>query len=180
MTKHIIGSILFSFIVGVSGFLALIFGELPQPEKTTFINIPRVESKSRCHKKNYGYYDSSKPSISVVQAVFNQRTGLLDTNLVIKREDSSIKNVTFALHFFAKDANQTRYLTSESYFLKPDFEGRNIASQSLPSRSYRWFDDLSFGENVYVIADTEKYGSSDSVPVFDESKATAVISLKGR
>ena len=180
MTKHIIGFILFSFIVGVSGFFALVFGELPQPEKTTVINIPRFESKSRCHKKNYRHFADQQTSVSVVQAVFNQRTGLLDTDLLIKREDSSVKNVTFALHFFAKDSDGTRYLASESYYLKPDFDGQYTTVQGLPSRSYEWFEDLTSRENVYVVADTEKMGNAGSAPVFDESKATAVISLKGR
>ena len=33
MTKHVAGFILFSFIVGVTGIIAFVFGEVPQPEK---------------------------------------------------------------------------------------------------------------------------------------------------
>lgn len=183
MTKHIAGFILFSFIVGVSGVLAFIFAEIPKEEIAVEKSyVPRFESKTRCVKKNYGNYENSNASVKVVQAVFNERTKLLDTNLFIKRGDSSLQSVTFALHFFVKNRNGVRYLASENYYLKPDFNNRDEASQAIPSRSYQWLDDLTSQENLYVIADTtiNKTNHRKAQPDFDENRATAIISLKGK
>ncbi len=183
MTKHIAGFILFSFIVGVSGVLAFIFAEIPKVEIAVEESyVPRYESKTRCYKKNYDNYENSNASVKVVQAVFNERTKLLDTNLFIKREDSSIQSVSFALHFFVKDRKGVRYLASENYYLKPDFNSWDEASQAIPSRSYQWLDDLTSQENLYVIADTasNKTNYKKYQPTFDENKATAIISLKGK
>ena len=182
MTRHITGFILFSFIIVVSSVIAFIFGELPQPEKTTVMNVPRFESKSRCQKQHHDYYSDSKFSVKVAQSVFNERTKLFDTNLAIKRENSSVENVTFALHFFAKDSNGTRYLASENYYIKPDFDDQGAAIQGLPSRLYQWFDGLKLRENIYVIAEAgnHKYNDEIKQPDFDENKATAIISLKGK
>jgi hypothetical protein len=183
MTKHIAGFILFSFIVGFSGVLAFIFAEIPKVEIAEEESyVPRYESKTRCFKRSYGNYENSNASVKVVQAVFNERTKLLDTNLFIKREDSSIQNVTFALHFFVKDGKGASYLASENYYLKPDFNSQGEASQAIPSRSYQWMDDLTSQENLYVIADTtiNKTNYRKDPPDFDENKATAIISLKGK
>lgn len=182
MTKHIAGFILFSFIVGVSGVIAFVFGELPQPEKTNVLNVPRFESRTRCSKRSYEYFDTSKTSVKVVQAVFNERTKLLDTDLVIEREDSSTQSVIVTLQFFAKDSKGARYLASENYYFKPDFGNRNVAILATPSRLYQWLDNLTSQETLYVIAETasNKDGYSKNQPVFDEHKAVSVISLKGR
>ena len=181
MTKHVAGFILFSFIVGVAGIIAFIFAEVPQPEKTVEFKVTRVESKTHCAKSGYASDENSDASVKVAQAVFNERTGLLDTDLFIKRKNASTKSVSVALHFFVKDLKGARYLATENYYFKPDFDSRNEATVAIPSRSYRWLDNITYQENLYVIADAEmpssykKYQSS-----FDENKATAIISLKGK
>lgn len=183
MTKHIAGFILFSFIVGVSGVLAFIFAEIPKVEVALEeVYVPRYESKTRCYKRSYGNYDNTNASVKVVQAVFNERTKLLDTNLFIKREDSSIQSVIVTLHFFVKDLKGARYLASENYYLKPDFNNRDEVNQAMPSRSYQWLDDLTSQENLYVIADTtsSKTNYRKDQPDFDQKQATAIISLKGK
>jgi hypothetical protein len=181
MTKHVAGLILFSFIVAASGIIAFVFAEIPQPEKTVQFNVPRFESKMRCDKSNHDSFENSNALVKVAQSVFNERTGLLDTDLFIKRKDASTKSVSVALHFFVKDLKGARYLATENYYFKPDFDSRNEATVAIPSRSYGWLDNISSQENLYVIADAEmqsdykKYKSS-----FDENKATAIISLKGK
>lgn len=182
MTKHTAGFILFSFIVGVSGIIAAIFVEIPQPDKVTEFNVPRVESKSRCFKNNYGSYQKSGATVNVVQAVFNERTGMLDTDLFIKRGADSTRNVTVALHFFTKDLKGAKYLATENYYFKPDFDSRGEASLAIPSRSYQWLNNLSSQENLYVVADTDfnKSAYRKYQPSFDESKAFSIISLKGK
>lgn len=182
MKKHIFGAILFSLIVSVSGIIAFIFAELPKPDKIAVLNVPTFESRSYCHKKNYRSYKNDAVSVKVVQAVFNERTKLLDTDLLIERGDSSRQTVTVALHFFAKDLKGARYLASENYRLSPDFNSSSEATQAIPSRAYRWLDDLTAQENLYVIADMN-FGDTDyrkKQPSFDEAKAFSVISIKGK
>ena len=181
MTKHVAGFILFSFIVAVSGIVAFIFAEIPQPEKTVEFRVPRVESKNRCHKSGYGSYENSNASVKVAQSVFNERTGLLDTNLFVRRENASTQGLTVALHFFVKDLKGARHLATENYYFKPDFNRLNEATVAIPSRSYEWLDNVTSQENLYVIAETNRQTDyKKSQPDFDENKATAVISLKGR
>ncbi len=181
MTKHIAGFILFSFIVGVSGVIAFIFAEIPQPEKFTVLNFPKHEHKTRCAKRNYGNYENSQASVKVVQAVFNERTQQLDTDLFIEREESSTGSVSVVLHFFAKDIKGARYLASEKVWLEPTFNIEDKATHAITS-SYQWLDNLSSHENLYVIADTTNRQANYKKyqPIFDENKAMAIISLKGK
>ena len=179
MTKHVAGFILFSFIVGVSSIVAFIFAEIPQADKVLAFNIPRVESKTRCFKS--GYAENSNASVKVVQAVFNERTGQLDTNLFIKRESSTTRSVSVVLHFFAKDIKGARYLASEKVWLEPEFNVEDKALHGITS-SFLWLDNLTSRGNLYVIADAtyQKDNYKKYQPIFDESKATAIISLKGK
>lgn len=183
MTKHIAGFILFGFIVGISGIIAFIFAEIPQPEKVfdDELILPRYESKSRCYKRSHGSFDNSDVSVKVVQAVFNERTKQLDTDLFIKRKDFSTENVSVVLHFFAKEIDGTKYLASERVWLEPEFNLEGKATHTITS-SYQWLDNLNSFENLYVLADTanSKVNYKKFNPYFDEYKATAVISLKGR
>jgi hypothetical protein len=184
MTRHVAGFILFSFIVSVSSVVAFIFADIPQtlvpqPEK---VSVPRFESKHRCDKKTYDNYENSDVSVKVAQSVFNKRTGLLDTNLFIERKDFSTKGVAVGLHFFAKNNKGARYLSTENFYFKPDFNRQNTAIQGIPSRSYQWLENLAANENLYVIADAD-FSNTDNQkfqPDFDETKAFSVISLKGR
>lgn len=181
MTKNIAGFILFSFIVGVSGVIAFIFAEIPQPEKITVLNVPKYEHKTSCKKKNYNNREDSQASIKVVQAVFNERTQQLDTDLFIERERSSTASVSVVLHFFAKDVEGSRYLASEKVWLEPDFNIEDKATHAITS-SYQWLNNLSSHDNLYVIADTTNRQASykKHQPNFDENKAIAIISLKGK
>lgn len=181
MTKHVAGFILFSFIVGVTGVIAFIFAEIPQPEKTVEFKVTRVESKTRCAKSGYASDENSNASVKVVQAVFNERTKLLDTDLFIKRENASTKTINVALHYFVKDLKGARYLETENYYFKPDFDSRNEATLAIPSRSYHWLNDMTSQENLYVIVDLSRQANYKKYqPDFDESKATGIISLKGK
>lgn len=181
MTKHVAGFILFSFIVTVSSVVAFIFAEIPQPEKVSEFTVPKYTSKTRCFKNFSNDYENSRTSVKVVQAVFNERTKQLDTDLFIQRETSLTKSVSVVLHFFAKDIKGARYLASEKVWLEPNFNVEDKATHAITS-SYQWLDNLSSHENLYVIADTtnHKAGYKKYVPAFDENKAAAIISLKGR
>lgn len=180
MTKHVAGFILFSFIVSVSSIIAFIFAEIPQPDKVLEFNVPRVASKTRCFKSSYSV-ENSKASVKVVQAVFNERTKQLDTNLFINRESPSTKTVSVVLHFFTKDIKGARYLASEKVWLEPEFNIEDKALQGITS-SFLWLDNLTPRGNLYVIADTTNPQANYKKyqPIFDESKATAIISLKGK
>jgi hypothetical protein len=186
MTRHIAGFVLFSFIVSVSGVIAFIFADIPQnivpqPEIYTVKNAPKYEGKYRCDKKD-NYTFSSDVSVKVAQSVFNKRTGLIDTNLYIERKDFSTNSVAVALHFFAKNNDGARFIATENFYSKPDFNRQNKAVLGIPSRSYQWLDDLNPNENLYVIADADfrNVGNRKFQPDFDETKAFSVISLKGR
>ena len=180
MKKHFTGIALFIFIVGISGFVASLFVEIPKTEVFEITEIvPRYMSKKKCSKK-YTKSDNHSVSVKINQAVYDEKTKLLYTDYSVK--SISLDSVSINLHFFIKTANKIQYLTTEETSLKLIFQdgGSSSGSENL---SVKLLNDLSSHENIYVIAEPfiangGASGGVRNIPVFNKSKATAVLVAK--
>lgn len=175
MNKHFIGILLFTTIVTVSGVVAFVFGDLPKIEAPKLIQPAVFESKTRCNKMKYRS-SKSDATVKIYQAVLNQDTGVLNTNLIVKRADEKTDSVYVALHFFVKDGYDTRYLNTETLLVVPDFSYRNSVTHPVLS-SFDWLENLSSHENLYVVAERTNYREfpKSVEPAFNPANATAVI-----
>lgn len=164
MKKHFTGIALFIFIIGISGFVASLFVKIPKPEVFEVQDtVPVYQSKKRCSKK---YRNNEQPT-TIAYAVFNEKTKQLYTTFEFYRGHNHEREM-IDLHFFVKDGNKTRFLTTEKVIAeKVDWESVSQTS------SFDWLPDIASRENLYVIAECE--GKS---PVFDENKAMAVLVMK--
>lgn len=176
MNRHYIGFALFSFIIMSSGFLALLFGDLPKIEQPKFDEVPRFESKVRCRKSSYRSDKKDAAMVRVYQAVLDESNNLLGTDLIVKRADDATENVFVALHFFTKDGGEARHLKTETVLVVPDFTYSDRATHPVLS-SFAWLENLESHENLYIIAEATKYRKYPKtyVPSFDDEKAVAVL-----
>lgn len=184
MNKHIIGLIIFSFIVGMSAIIASFFVPMPQ--------MPKIDSVSVSESNDYVYRGSTsckkkkrKPrpkdysemaSAKVSQAVFDLNKKQLDTQFTIERADDSTETVKVALHFFVNDRFTVQHIKTEFVTLTPNFDMGDKAMTTKIS-SFRWLNNLESRENLYVIAEvvTDSYNHKNYAPVFDSYEATAVL-----
>ena len=161
MKKHFTGIALFVFIIGISGFIANLFIEIPKPEIFGVQNtVPVYESRTRCSKQSR-YSEQLKV---ITDAVYNEKTKQLYTTFAFGREHNHVGKM-IDLNFFVKDGNKTRFLMTEKVIAeRVDWESVSQTS------SFKWLTDRTSRENLYIIAECE--GKS---PVFDADKATAVL-----
>ncbi len=182
MFKHLAGFVIFSFIVGTSAFISGLFYEIPSSDSVFVKDQPiRVFSKRSCRKYKKKYKAGKLTDLKLKQAVFNLKTKQLDTSFVMKRKSEYTNRVSIGLHFFAKDADGTRYLATEKVNLNPVFDDYGIAEQDAVSY-FLWLDDLQNYENLYVVPEAN-YSKRDylqnkfSIPDFDEADAFSVITI---
>ena len=168
MIKHIAGVTLFTFIVGIFAFVAWIL----QPVKFETVKPHFVSRtyqspyKSYCSKKKYKSFDIK--SVEITQAVYDQESKLLTTNLEIETGSRFSKDISLNLHFFVKDKFSTRFLKTERIF----------ASTHVKShvRSFEFLNNLSSQENLYVIPEVRNnYSGFDKQPFFDAEKAAPIL-----
>lgn len=171
MKQHIVGALLFSFIVATAGVISFFFTELPSVEGVKAPELPRTFGYRLGCRKQYKSFpvNDGKFSVRALQSVLNLKTKQLETDLLIKRENRSVQFVTVSLHFFTKDGQGTRYLATEKAWVEPFFNSGNEALHSITS-AYKWLDNLESYENLYVVAET-----TSSLPEFSESDAVAVL-----
>jgi hypothetical protein len=182
MNQNIFGVILFSFIVGTAIFVSEFFVKLPSPPSVDNEQPIIYQSKNRCGKTVYqSPIVSSLAKIKIKQSVLNLNTNQLNTSLEIERERPSVENIGVSYYFFVKDGKSTRFLSSETVTVKPDFNTHNKANELIIS-SYSWLDELNSKDNLYVIVEPSANGfrPSSSIPRFDDSMATPVLLMKGK
>lgn len=177
MDKHFIGIFLFTTIVTVSGVVAFVFGDLPKIEAPRLSQPPVYESKTRCNKMKYRSSYKTDATVKIYQAVLNEDTGVLNTNLIVKRTDKTTESVYVALHFFIKDGHDTRYLNTETLLVVPDFNYDKDSVAHPVLSSFDWLENVESHGNLYVVAEKTNYREYPKTlePVFNESNATAVI-----
>ncbi len=184
MNKHIIGLIIFSFIVGMSAIIASFFVPMPQMPKLDSVKVSEAndyiyrgtksckKKKRKPRIKNYDILASAKVS----QAVFDIEKKRLNTEFTIERADDSTETVNIALHFFVNDGYAIQHIKTEYVTLTPNFDiGDKAITQN--KSSFRWLNKLESRENLYVIPEVVKdnYSYSKQPPFFDASEATAVL-----
>lgn len=176
MIKHLTGFVIFSFIVGISAFIACFFYEIPSSESVFVAQEPiRVSSKRSCGKYKKKHKRGALTDLKLKQAVFNLKTKQLDTNFVMKRKNQYTKGVSIGLHFFAKNASGTRYVATIKFDLIPVFDDYGVAEQDISSPV--WFNSLEDYENVYVVPEANYLQNESNAPVFDEANAFSVITI---
>jgi hypothetical protein len=181
MSKHIIGFIIFSFIIGVTAFLASFF--VIMPTLPTLDPVPKFgyidyESGRHCkgkkRKPRPKAVDQSA-SVKVTQAFFDAKSKRLETQFAIERADESTETVNVALQFFVYDDFGVQHIADEFVSLEPNFDMGDIAVTN-NSSSFRWLNNLQSRENLYVIAKATNNSRYLHNPVdFDPSEATAVL-----
>lgn len=186
MKKHIIGIIVFSFIVGTSAFVAAFFYHTLKSEQPQDIDASNVYVMSEPYTHScWKNYKTKSVSVNVSQAIFDSKTGELKTELFVQSKDSSFKNINVSLMFFIKDGDSTRYLATENLTnrngeMKGSFDmsdAQNMKAIFGVNSSYQWLDDLESHENLYVVPEItlnagNTYGKFTAA--FDELNATPV------
>ncbi len=103
----------------------------------------------------------------VRQAVLDAQTRILYWELSTPRIDTAVK-----LHFFVKDENGIRYISSA-----PGVSSALKNGELTFESSWMWIDNLDSYENLYVLAEavpTSELYTRASEPIFDAGKATAI------
>ena len=176
MKKHFTGIALFIFIIGISGFIANLFVQIPTPKVFEITKtIPRYEDRAKC-KKNY--HQSEQSRVKLIQTVYNEKKKRIWVEVFMENPSTTDSN-EIKLHFFMKDGNRTRFVSTETISLR---SASDIEKDMLSQHGYFQFDSLKklkSCENLYVIA--EAYSSAQKGrlvykdPEFDENKASAVL-----
>ncbi len=194
MKKHIIGVIIFSFIVGTSAFVAAFFyqtlkSEQPQEVDSSNVYVTSEPYTHSCWKGNRNY-ETKSVSPKVTQAILDRQARTLETELFIQIDEKSSKNIKPVLHFFVKDGNSTRYLAtyklpgetmdvtknhdmSEIYDTS---DKKMIKAEWNITLSLEMLGNINSYENLYVVPEIVSNVNSyrDYTPVFDELNATPV------
>jgi hypothetical protein len=184
MNKHIVGLIIFSFIVGISAIIASFFVQMPQIPTLDQVRVsgenPYIyrghkscgKKKRKPRPRDYSELASAKVS----QAVFDLDKKQLDTEFTIERTNDSTETVNVALHFFVNDRYGVQSIATEFITLNPNFD---IGDKAVTTKisSFKWLNNLESRENLYVMPEvvTNEYNYTNYPPTFDSSEATAVL-----
>ncbi len=169
MKKHILGFALFSFIVAAAAFVYKSFNSVVT-EETYNSNY-----STRCKRLKLPPETSAKNMDVpfVRQAVLDTQTKILHWKLYTPKMDAAIK-----LHFFVKDENAIRYISSAPG-IRSALKGGELNFES----SWMWMDNLDSYEDLYVVAEavspSEIYYKKIE-PKFDAGKATAISLYWGK
>jgi len=188
MKKHLFGFALFSLIVGATAFVYAMFNVVRVDEVPAPSYYQTYSPSTSCWKMKKDLRESRLDSPKINQAVFNLKTQQLNWELVTPTTYSTI-----ALHFFVKDENGSRYITSENintisnrgklnYTATASSENGKSEIINITS-SYEGLDDLDSYENLYVIAESaqaSRYSDKRYQPKFDAARATPVLIDSGR
>lgn len=177
MLKHLVGFVIFSFVVGMSLFISGFFYEIPSSDSVYVYEKPETISGERSFYPRT-FQRTESPYLKLNQAVFSWKTKQLDTSFEMKPEYADSKYVVVKLRFFAKGADEMRYLATEDITVMSDFDEYGVPVWNAVS-SYLWLDNLRDSENLYVISDEDfefqKGETGKIISSFIESKAFPVI-----
>lgn len=184
MNKHIIGLIVFSFIVGMSAVIASFFIPMPQMPKLDSVRVSEsndyiYRGSTSCKKKKRKPRPKNQSALAdskVSQAVFDFNKKQLDTELTIERADDATETVNIALHFFVNDQFGVQHIATEFVKVSPNFDIGDKAVVRKTS-SFKWLNNLESHENLYVISEAVNNYDADyhQSPTFDAFEATAVL-----
>ncbi|MEO8074342.1 MAG: hypothetical protein ABI686_13975 [Acidobacteriota bacterium] len=175
MNKHIVGFILFNLIVGTSIITAAFFYQMPKYESVVVTPVTSETYTRSCWRSNKGYANKiSAPKVT--QAIFDRKTGEIKTELFIQSKNESTEDFIVGLHFFVKDGNSTRYLSTQEISESVSNDAKDSSFVTYSYDVIDVIDDLKQSENLYVIPEiiSNANNYSDYTPVFDEANATPV------
>jgi hypothetical protein len=185
MKKHIVGFILFCFVVGVAVFTSgvwRIFSEyekvVPKREEDSYSKIKPILTETEA---TVGAIDKKSPTVR--QAVFNLNTKQVNLELLFRDRVSTSESIHVKLSYFRNDSKGARFITSEVVSLLPEsFYYRNKDATAVFTSSYEWLDKLDSYENLYVVAEfTGKYSSAEkTTPKFDAGFAKEILLFSGK
>lgn len=180
MTKHVIGAVIFSLIVGTSALVGSLFSDAPAAtnfgtERGNYVF--KKKKKRKCRKRREHREDSQDlATVRISQMEFDSNSGLLNTEFLVAGNNDSGSTVNVALHFFSNDNYGSQHVATEFVSLAPDF---NVANTALitETASYRWLKNLQTRENLYVVPEVTLEANTYKVypPVLDSSKAIPVL-----
>ena len=177
MIKHIVGFIIFTFIIGTSALIAALFNPVQQNVRSVRVSrdYPVYTSRKRCRKRKkrkrrprtQREYRNLKVSTGITQAVFNPKKNELTTSHDFGNETRRFER-EMVFHFYVKDGNNVRHVMS-----------RPLPSHPVTKNSINWFDGLNGivrDGNLYIMQTYgEVKGDWNNAPEFDEAKATPVL-----
>ena len=189
MKKHLLGFALFSLIVGTAAFAYAMFNVVKVDEVPAPSYYQAYSPTKSCWKMKRNVRESNFDAPKVSQAVFNRRTEQLSLKLELPETSSEV-----ALHFFVKDAEGTRYISSEQVLGgargrvegKMDLQaadGEYRFGEMKVTGSYSSLDNLNSYENLYLIAESvsvSQIRNNNFQPEFDAAKAIPVLIDSGR
>ena len=162
MNKHIVGFILFNLIVGTSLVIAALSYNVPKYE-SVIIPVTSETYTHSCWKSRK--YANNLTSAKVTQAIFDSKTQELKTELFIQSKNKFSGDLIIDLHFFVKNGNSTRYLSTQEI---SESVSNDAKDNTFVTYSYDITDDLKQRENLYVvpeiISNTNNY--NNYTPVF--------------
>lgn len=171
MTKHIVGLILFTFIVGTAAVVSGLFGNTPTPKKYTVVKsndkyrvYKKKKRKKRCRKKRRHHHPKLEATVS--QALFDNSSNKFITSIKFKNNRYSERDVD--LHFFVKDRHGERYIKTETIAVS--------TYQKQYVNSFKWMKNFGSRENLYVVPTAKTLNDGWTIPPsFNVNKATPVI-----
>lgn len=117
MTKHIIGLIIFSFIVGTSAFVAGFFYGSPDTAVDSVYERysekrkkRKKKRKKRCHP--HKFHNHGNASATVKSAVYDSNTGRLNTTFEFS--EGTPEEFLLELQFYVLDEYGKRYIKTET------------------------------------------------------------------
>lgn len=173
MTKHIIGLLLFSLIVGTSAGVAGFFNTAPERVKSFTIKgdyavYKRRKRRRRCRRRRPRSAEAAALKIS--NAMFNMETGIL-TVLPVKRYEDGKESRSVIYHFFSKDQFGARRVRSERVWIKQN----SSFNSSYIRKRFGWLARPISRENLYLIVESSNSLNWREAPKFDERAAVPII-----
>lgn len=191
MIKHIVGFVLFSFIVGTSAFVyGLIFGTSdasvsePASVQRDWYAEKKKRKKRKCRKHKHphphfykdahskDYFDGPLSNVKarIWEADYNESTGLLKVTI---SAGADIEPTAVAdLHFYVSDEFGVRYLKTETVDLKFD-------STFTQEHSFRWLKNFQQREDLFVIAEAKEFRDGFVDPKGFSQELAAKVTLSG-
>lgn len=174
MTKHIVGLILFSLIVGISAFVAGLFAA--STSNPAFTALERFENysverkkrkKRRCGRHRHPHfrsYNSENPSVTLESAELDLASGQFST---VASFNDVPEEFNLDLHFFVKDEFGVRFIRTETL------------DASLWTSNYQdtfgWLTRFPERENIFVIPQVRTLDDDfTNAPGFDKYEAVPV------
>ncbi len=174
MTKHIVGLILFSFIVGTSAFVAgLFYGTSDRIASSEiysrfdrYAGERKKRKKRKCPPHRHPHFEKfwgQSRDVNLVDAAYDSNSQKFNATALFSRGTPEEFNLD--LHFFVKDEFGTRFIKTES--LAASAWTNNYEDE------FDWLTRFPQRGELYLMAQLRPL-DDDTVlaPVFEASKAT--------